>query len=164
MTALCGSPRLRDGAYGERVQRRAASWESALFGPPEDLRANPFAQLMQIRGMRVPRCLHTFLLYESRRARHEARLGGGLDRRGAEIDPSVRATSSPRPPPGILDGEAKHPNTLASCKTLAIAGKRSACHLGIKRCVKELHCVRLRRTDKCKCSSERVLSCYQSLS
>ena len=70
VSALCGSPRLRDGAYGELVQRRAASWESALFGPPEDLRANPFAQLMQIRVMRVPRCLHTFL--RARASRIEA--------------------------------------------------------------------------------------------
>ena len=114
MSALCGSPRLRDGAYGERVQRRAASWESALFGPPEDLRANPFAQLMQIRVMRVPRCLDTFLRCET------VRLWGGETRArrasagsGPEIDPSVLATSSPRRSPGVLDGGKKRPK-LAS--------------------------------------------------
>ena len=112
MTALCGSPRLRDGAYGERVQRRAASWESALFGPPEDLRANPFAQLMQIRVVRVPRCLHTFLPCES--VRIQAATSAAAERTVVElagIDSSVRATSSPRGLP--LEGwtAEKRPNS-----------------------------------------------------
>ena len=53
MSALCGSPRLRDGAYGELVQRRAASWESALFGPSSYLRATASEQALEDRDLRL---------------------------------------------------------------------------------------------------------------
>ena len=74
----------------------------------------------------------------------------------AEIDPSCAPQACQASLLGRWTAE-RSVQQLASCKTLAIAGKRSACHLGIKRCVKELHRVRLRRTDKCKCRLRRVL-------
>ena len=43
---VCGSPRLRDGAYGERVQRRAASWERPVL-PTRGPAGEPFAQLFK---------------------------------------------------------------------------------------------------------------------
>jgi hypothetical protein len=93
VSALCGSPRLRDGAYGELVQRRAASWESALFGPSSYLRATASEQVLHDRDLRLRQeSLRPAVPSGATRAtsRHEARAEDDEPRRAKSIHPCTK--------------------------------------------------------------------------
>ena len=82
-----------------------------MFGPGRAPAGEPFAHELGFRVVWLKHELSTSLRCERGRTQAgETRAARRLISLG-KIDPSVRATSSPRPSPGVLDGEAKHPNS-----------------------------------------------------